>query len=442
METFDAEEWERQRIEEREQETARREQQKEEERRRGAVKRVEEYLKTGVSSYIQENSGFLHKGIITFSELESYEKQITKKEEANKMFLRDFRMRMAQMSMMDPTFGHLISNISPEYKAIADEAPAAEKKLEKKANLSGLNKVVHGVSSAERRQARTDVERLKKAREAEYRQKYDTQEKKEEWLKYRLQSQMYGSFTEDLREDKTYCRDVADEALTVSLGQYAPGNSREEAKAHRDSKTIFGSAVEFYFSPAVVNDEKQKKKAMVQGKERIRDVSMIVVATTKDYNWTDVTYKTRDFLAACGKGEFEQLTRRKAMEGVEQDIDSWGAGLAERPALKKVIQGGGDPSIYMDKDLRTELAHIMEECKGALRLTAEIRSGWPFNTIFYDDERARFYAVDYWAQGYMEYLTAVFDHMDKWDLYYRSEAPGGMMSKPVPLPPPARFLSR
>ena len=192
----------------------------------------------------------------------------------------------------------------------------------------------------------------------------------------------------------------------------------------------------------VMPEEKQKKKAMVQGKERIRDVSMIVAATTKDYNWTDVTYKTRDFLAACGKGEFEQLTRRKAMEGVEQDIDSWGASLAERPALKKVIQGGGDPSIYMDKDLRTELAHIMEECKGALRLTDEIRKGWPFNTIFYDDERARFYAVDYWAQGYMEYLTAVFDHMDKWDLYYRSEAPGGMMSKPVPLPPPARFLSR
>ena len=446
MELYDeVDEWSRKQYEEHrklgEEQKAKQDAAREVERRAGALEKATAYLKTGASNYLQYDSQFVHKGVITFGELESYEKQITKQEAANKMFLRDFRMRMSQMSMMDPTFGRLISNIAPEYKAIVDEAPAAERKLEKTANLSGLNKVMHGVSKSERRQARRDVENLKKSRESKYRQQYDTKEKKENWLQFRLDSQIYENLSVGLREQKTYCGDIVESTLEISASEYAPGSSREEALAHRDSKAIFKEAVNFYVNPQKM-DEVEKKKSQLQGKERIRDVAMLEKATTKDLSWTDITYRTKDFLAACGKGEFEQLTRRKAMEGMEQHIEEWGKALSERPAIKAVVQADGDPAVYQDQKVRTELAQIMEECKGALRITEEIRKGWPFNTIFYPDEQAKFEAVDYWAQGYMEYVTAVFDHMDKWDLFYRSEAPGTMASKPTLLPPPARFLSR
>ena len=416
-------------------------------RREGELAKVKDALGEEELSYYQEKTGFVHKGIITFAELEQHEAHIKGKKKADKRFIRDFRLRLTEMTMVDHQFGRIISEVSPEYEELVKKAEKEEEKLNYTANVSGIQKVMHGVTTGEKAKAKARLEELKLARQAKQRARFDTKDRKDAWAAKKDEKGLrkYQTLADEFTGQDDFCSGITEQAFAIQNEKYV---DRGYEQAQHDSKSILKHAKDF--SEKTVY--KDGGKTIVRGcamllQDRVHGVKtsafdeygnerreLRLERVEGHIDWSDVVYKTRDVLYACGEGKMEDRERKETIEKVRKDIDTWGLHLGYREEIMTLERAKGDPGIYLNDTLREDISNLYQECRGVEALIDCVETGWAFDRLLSEEEKAQFDSLRRWTSGYMEYLGGIMNHIRAWDKYYSATEEERKKMKPETLP--------
>ena len=400
-------------------------------RREGELSKVKEALGEEDLAYYQEKTGFVHKGIITFAELEQHEAHIKGKKKADKRFIRDFRLRLTEMTMVDHQFGRIISEVSPEYEELVKKAEKEEEKLNYTANVSGIQKVMHGVTTGEKTKAKEKLKELKLARQAKQRAKFDTKDRKDAWAQKKSEKKLrdYQTLADEFTGQDDFCSEITEEAFAVQKEKYV---SRGYETAQHDSKSILQHAKDFSEKTVykdggktivrgcamLLQDKVHGIKARDFDEYAVNPGEITLERVNGHVDWKDVVYKTRDVLYACGEGKMEDRERKESIEQVRKDIDTWGIHLGHREVIMKLEEAKGDPAVYLDDAFREEISDLYQECRGVEALIDCVETGWAYGKLLSEEEKAQFDSLRRWTSGYMEYLGGIMNHIRAWDKYF------------------------
>ncbi|MCR5404443.1 MAG: hypothetical protein K6E91_11595 [Butyrivibrio sp.] len=361
--------------------------------------------------YYQQETGFVHDGLITMTELREYEAEIHKKKEASKPFIKSFRHKVTEMMMVDKRFANVMTEYSPEYKKLAKAAKKQEEKLEWKANVSGLNKAVHCVGKKERDKARNDLKKLREARESRWRTPFSGDEETKKWRKEVCGVAEGLRFEDIFDQTGDYCREIANAA-----GTHDAFSDVERAPLQHEYSKVIKKADKLKISTSdVISLTYENPTRRVQWQDVLEDTKLVINAYTDKVALSELSVSLRDFGEQLRNDEFISKLR---------DEDS------------------GIPDAFLDGNVRDSVWDRMKQCDHIYSLLHTLSHSPAYDKLS-KEEKLVFEEARSWAVGNYRYLKAAFEQLKAWNHYYntpkekRDDIPPE--KRPRPLDPMASY---
>lgn len=338
--------------------------------------------------YYQQETGFVHDGLITMSELREYEGEIHKRKEINKPFIKSFRQKVTEMMMVDKTFANVMTEYSPGYKNLAKAAKKREEKLEWKANVSGLNKAIHCVGKKERQKAREDLQKLREARESRWRTPFSGDEDTKKWRRG-VSGLVDGiRFGDVFDESGDYCRKIAQAA-----GTYDAFSDVERAPLQHEYSKVLKQADELKISTSDV-------------------VALTYENPTRRVQWQDVLEDTKTVIQA--------MTDEKVLSELTEHFRDFGENLLEDEFISKLSeQNEGIPRAFLDGNVRDSVVDRMKQCDHIYSLMHTLSHSPAYSKLTKGEKRV-FEEARSWAVGNYKYLKAAGLQLKAWNKYYNT----------------------
>ena len=376
------------------------------------------------NAFYQEETGFVHDGMISIGELINYEQQIRVRGRAMTPELKKFRNRVAETMMVDHSFAKMMSTYSPKYEKIRKEAKEEKKNLEWKANVSGFSKVIHAVGKEERAAARQRLADLERTKQRIYREPYDTDKDAAEWLEK-------GSFYDIMK--KSEIKKTAEEAAEgMTRGSYYGKDQRMVER----------------FSHAYKYGQKLAPKLEDAGLSLTDAVSLlyttekgITLGSNNGSDWIDVMDHAEKMLRACGvQGEGTQEEQLKAFVDVTNESHSWYESLYQTKLIQDLAGSDGDPLIYREPRNAMLISKYWDQSTGLSRILTRMKNSHIYKELD-TDQKNEFDAIYFEIMGLQQWLGAHADNILAWNDYYYTDRNAEKIMDESIMPKKVRKLS-